>query len=131
MGDVRATLVVAPRAPAAGNHKGCPYHPITHIASLPSCLTTCLLCLHIPVLAMESAEEYEIKAVYLFNLGKFFTWPKDRLQEGKPATRLGISPSGYAICWMQTGVNRVTHVCLVIIPKQDVSGLEKFGIDFR
>ncbi len=33
--------------------------------------------------ALESAKEYEIKAVYLFNLGSFVRWTPDSLQAGK------------------------------------------------
>ncbi len=33
------------------------------------------LCLAFPALALDAAKEYEIKAAFLFNLGKFVTWP--------------------------------------------------------
>lgn len=33
--------------------------------------------------SLESAKEYEIKAVYLLNLGSFVRWPKEALQESQ------------------------------------------------
>jgi len=46
------------------------------------------------VRALEMAEEYEIKAVYLFNLGNFIKWPAATLTEHFSLCVLGQNPFG-------------------------------------
>jgi len=49
-----------------------------------------------PAGAINAAEEYEIKAVYLFNLGRFVYWPDTILPDGAPfrVCVLGQDPFG-------------------------------------
>lgn len=45
-------------------------------------------------LAFSSANEYEIKAAYLFNLGNFIKWPEHVLQNNLEICILGENPFG-------------------------------------
>ncbi len=44
--------------------------------------------------ALDAAEEYEIKAAYLFNLGNFVKWPDKAIQEMVGVCILGEDPFG-------------------------------------
>jgi len=52
------------------------------------------LILNTQAFAVDSAEEYEIKAVYLLNLGNFIKWAEDALQGGFVICLLGKDPFG-------------------------------------
>jgi hypothetical protein len=53
-----------------------------------------LFLLNTQAFALDSAEEYEIKAVYLLNLGDFIKWTEDALQGGFVICLLGKDPFG-------------------------------------
>jgi len=56
-------------------------------------LITCLLCHGITVASSESAnfvEEYELKAVFLYNLGKFVRWPSTAFTDPSDSLKICV-----------------------------------------
>jgi len=66
--------------------------------------------------ALEAAKEYEIKAVYLFNLVSFMKWPKSALPRGKPFRIfiLGQDPFGDNIDFVVANQKQIQKYPVVV-----------------
>jgi len=73
--------------------------------------------------ALTSAEEYEIKAVYLFNLGNFVKWKEDVLTKNFEICVFGTDPFGVNLDYVVEKEQQIQSYNVVIKQLSNLEGI--------
>lgn len=97
---------------------------------LLSVLVPFTLCSVQPAYSLEFAEEYEIKSVYLFNLGEFIQWPKDKIKNNFEICILGYDWLGENLDFIATTQKTIQKADVIIKRIQQTDETENCHIVF-
>lgn len=80
--------------------------------------------------SLDFAEEYEIKSVYLFNLGEFIQWPKDKIKNSFEICILGYDWLGENLDFVVTTQKIIQKTAVIIKRIQQTDEAENCHILF-